>query len=111
MSPFDLGFLESSYKEWNLLDNSIRQEFEKKLITRLQNPRNVGSALTGNLRNCFKIKSHRYGYRLTYLVEEDSNMVIVLAIGKRERSDVYDKTLLRLSNLLKTENKETPPLK
>ncbi|NCX76916.1 MAG: ATP-binding cassette domain-containing protein [Actinobacteria bacterium] len=84
----------------------MRQEFEKKLITRLQNPRNVGSALTGNLRNCFKIKSHRYGYRLTYLVEEDSNMVIVLAIGKRERSDVYDKTLLRLSNLLKTENKD-----
>ena len=112
MSDYELGFLESALKEWNSLDNSIRREFEKKLIERLQNPSIPSSALTGSLRNCYKIKSQRLGYRLTYLVEESSKILIVLAIGKRERSAVYETTAMRLSGLLEGKvKKKTPPPK
>ncbi|MFM1789097.1 MAG: hypothetical protein RLZZ12_446 [Actinomycetota bacterium] len=112
MSPFELGFLESALKEWNALDNSIRIELENKLLERLNNPRIPSAALSGNLKNCFKIKSRRFGYRLTYLVDEESNMLIVLAIGRRERSAVYNTTLLRLIEHFAAERKKkTPPPK
>jgi len=111
LSPFELGFLESALKEWNALDKSIRIELENKLLERLNNPRITSAALSGDLRNCFKIKSNRFGHRLTYLVDEESKMLIVIAIGRRERSAVYDKTLLRLIEHLVAEGKKkTPPL-
>ena len=61
----------------------------------------------GNPRRCFKlsgadnmykIKLVQSGYRLVYKVEDDVVIVTVLAVGKRERSDVYNKALKRLKD-------------
>ena len=110
MSSFELGFLESALKEWKSLDDSIRVELEKKLLERLDNPRIPSAALKGDLKNCFKIKSNRFGYRLTYFVDDHLKMIVVLAIGRRERSTIYDSTLIRLiEHLQENKKKKTPP--
>ena len=96
MIPYELGFLESALKEWETLDKSIRVEFERKLHQRLNNPKIASSALKGNLNSCYKIKSAHTGYRLTYLIDEESKLLVVIAIGKRERSAVYESTTIRL---------------
>ncbi len=44
------------------------------------------------------IKLRESGYRLFYKVEDDVIIVTVLAVGKRERSDVYNKALKRLED-------------
>ena len=96
MIPYELGFLESALKEWESLDKSIRIEFERKLHLRLINPKIPSSALKGNLNSCYKIKSGHSGYRMTYLIDEELKLLVVIAIGKRERSTVYESTMLRL---------------
>jgi len=112
LTSFELGFLESAFKEWNSLDNSVRIELEGKLLERLLNPRIPSAALRGDLQNCFKIKSNKYGYRLTYFVDENSRTLVVLAIGKRERSKVYSASLKRLAaHLGEIRKKKTPPPK
>ena len=96
MISYELGFLESALEEWESLDKSIRIEFERKLHQRLSNPKIPSSALKGTLKSCYKIKSARTGYRLTYLIDEESKLLVVIAIGKRERSAVYESTTIRL---------------
>ncbi|MDW1465652.1 type II toxin-antitoxin system RelE/ParE family toxin, partial [Vibrio sp. YT-16] len=44
------------------------------------------------------IKLRQSGYRLVYKVEDDVIIVTVLAVGKRERSDVYRKAMKRLDD-------------
>jgi len=46
--------------------------------------------------NLYKIKLRQSGYRLVYKVEDDIVIVTVLAVGKRERSDVYKKAIHRI---------------
>ena len=92
---YKLRFHELALAEWNNLDNNIREPFKKKLTERLENPRVPASALSG-MRDCYKIKLLRVGYRLVYRVEEKIVFVTVIAIGKRDKLKVYDTAKSRL---------------
>ncbi|MBC5853442.1 type II toxin-antitoxin system RelE/ParE family toxin [Vibrio metschnikovii] len=48
--------------------------------------------------NMYKIKLRQSGYRLVYQVKDDVILVTVLAVGKRERSDVYRSAMKRLDD-------------
>jgi len=48
------------------------------------------------LPDCYKIKLRKAGYRLIYRVVDDRLVVIVLAVGKRERDEAYDAAAGRL---------------
>ena len=85
---FDLQFLPSALKEWQKLGSTVREQFKKKLTERLEAPRVPGDALHG-LEQHYKIKLRSSGYRLVYRVEDQSVTVTVVAVGKRERNDVY----------------------
>ena len=61
---------------------------------RLEAPRISGDALHG-MPDCYKIKLKASGYRLVYQVIEARVVVSVVAVGKRERSDVYDRAKKR----------------
>lgn len=76
-------------KELRKLDGAVRLQFLRKLQERLSNPRVPGDALHG-LKDCYKIKLRGAGYRLVYRVEDERIVILVLAIGKRERSSVYE---------------------
>ncbi|MDR2220138.1 MAG: type II toxin-antitoxin system RelE/ParE family toxin [Methylobacillus sp.] len=85
---FKLGFLEEALKEWNKLDNGTREQFKAKLAERLENPRVPSAKLSGH-KDRYKIKLRSVGYRLVYEVRDGALLVIVIAVGKRERSAVY----------------------
>jgi mRNA-degrading endonuclease RelE of RelBE toxin-antitoxin system len=40
-------------------------------------------------KNRYKIKLRGVGYRLVYEVRENELIILVIAVGKRERSEVY----------------------
>jgi mRNA interferase RelE/StbE len=85
---FKLGFLDQALKEWNKLDSTTREQFKRKLSERLDNPRVASSKLRGH-PDRYKIKLRGLGYRLVYEVRDNKLIVIVVAVGKRERNAVY----------------------
>jgi mRNA interferase RelE/StbE len=94
---YSLEFKKSANKEWAKLGVTLKEQFKKKLIERLENPHVPASKLSG-ADNLYKIKLRQSGYRLVYRVEDDVVIVTVLAVGKRERNDVYRKAMSRLNN-------------
>ena len=85
---YKLDFYEDALKEWRKLDGTVREQFKAKLVERLENPR-VPSAKLRDATDRYKIKLKSMGYRLVYEVVDKEIVVIVVAIGKRERSAVY----------------------
>lgn len=90
-----LEFKPTALKEWSKLDNSVKSAFKKKLKEILENPKIESNRLSG-LPNCYKINLRSAGYRLVYQVNDDRIVVLILAIGKRERSEAYEKAMQRL---------------
>ncbi|WP_442865931.1 type II toxin-antitoxin system RelE family toxin [Aeromonas sp. QDB02] len=66
----------------------MRQQFKKKLAEVLERPRVEANRLHG-LPDCYKIKLRGAGYRLVYQVQDERVLVFVVAVGKREREQVY----------------------
>ena len=91
---YSLEFKPSALKEWEKLDNTVKIEFKKKLEKVLEHPKIEAHRLSG-LPNCYKIKLRTLRYRLVYQVEDERITVLVLAIGKREKSKVYETTKSR----------------
>ena len=87
---YSLEFRASAWKEWQKLDRTLREQFKAKLLERLEKPR-VESARLSGMPDCYKIKLRAAGYRLVYQVFDDSVVVVVVAVGKREDSAVYRK--------------------
>ena len=85
---YELAFLEQALKEWNKLGSTVREQFKKKLIERLEHPIVEASRLSGSQVR-YKIKLRSAGYRLVYEVKEETVTVLVIAVGKRERNQVY----------------------
>ena len=67
-----------------------------KLEKRLETPHISKDALHG-MKGCYKIKLRASGYRLVYRVFDKRVVVQVVAIGKRNRDDVYRHVLQRLN--------------
>ncbi|MFO7528312.1 MAG: type II toxin-antitoxin system RelE/ParE family toxin [Marinobacter sp.] len=87
---YKLKFLPVALKEWKKLPPPIKQQFKNKLSERLENPHVLSARLRG-YQSVYKIKLRNAGYRLAYEVVDDELIVYVLAIGKREKSKVYQK--------------------
>ena len=92
---FKLSFDKRALKEWNKLDVVVREQFKKKLSERLGQPI-VQSAIIFGAENRYKIKLRAAGYRLVYQVIDKEVVVLVLAVGKRERNAVYKSALSRI---------------
>lgn len=87
--PYEVEFVASALKEWKSLDANTREQFRKKLKERALSPR-VPSAKLRDAKDRYKIKLRSAGYRLVYEVVEDRLVVLVVAVGRRDRSTVYD---------------------
>ena len=81
-------FREEALKEWHKLDKAIQQQFAKNLKKCCENP-HIPSAKLRGIEDCYKIKLRASGFRLVYQVIDDQLIIAVVAVGKRERSDVY----------------------
>ncbi|UIY28460.1 type II toxin-antitoxin system RelE/ParE family toxin [Neorhizobium galegae] len=85
---FRLEFLPSARKEWDKLGATLREQFKKKLAERLSHPRVTADTLRG-MSDHYKIKLRSAGYRLVYRVEDERITVVVVAVGRREHSEIY----------------------
>ena len=91
---YTLKFLPTALKEWQKLDATIQGQLKKKLRERLQNPHVQSSRLHG-FENHYKIKLRASGYRLVYEVIDKEIIVLVIAVGKRDKNLVYKKAAKR----------------
>ncbi|MEH0016875.1 type II toxin-antitoxin system RelE/ParE family toxin [Citrobacter portucalensis] len=86
---YTVKFREDELKEWQKLDKAIQQQFAKKLKKCCENP-HIPSAKLRGIKDCYKIKRRTSGFRLVYQVIDDTLVIVVVAVGKRERSEVYN---------------------
>ncbi|MCI5219113.1 MAG: type II toxin-antitoxin system RelE/ParE family toxin [Candidatus Electrothrix sp. LOE2] len=91
---YRLEFLTAALKEWKSLDSTVKTQFKKKLAERLENPLVPAAQLSGSA-NRYKIKLRSVGYRLVYEVIESEVVVVVIAVGRREKNSVYRKAVQR----------------
>jgi mRNA interferase RelE/StbE len=91
---YEPGFLDEALKEWRKLDPATRDQFKAKLAERLENP-HVASARLSGQKNRYKIKLRSVGYRLVYEVRDKELIVVVIAVGRRDKSAVYRAAGLR----------------
>ena len=94
---YKLEFLPKALKEWKKLDNSVKEQFKKKLKQRLEEPKVESDRLKG-FENIYKIKLRTLGYRLAYEVKDSEIIVLVLKVGRRDK--IYDK-LKEIANIKK----------
>ena len=92
---YKLDFYDQALKEWNKLDGSVRDQFKQNLVERLQTPHVISAKIRGS-KDRYKIKLRGVGYRMVYEVNDQIVTVIVVAIGKRDKSEVYVKAAQRL---------------
>ena len=94
-APYRLQFVPQAKAEWDALDGSIRTQFAKVLLRRLDTPRVPSAALSG-MSDCYKIKLRSSGFRLVYQVRDEALVLLAIAVGKRDKNGVYDAAHLRL---------------
>ncbi|MBB1630961.1 type II toxin-antitoxin system RelE/ParE family toxin [Cupriavidus sp. UME77] len=93
---YELAFHEDALKEWKKLDASIKDQFRKQLETRLVEPRVPSAKLSGkDMKDVYKIKLRDAGYRLVYEVNDRTVTVLVLAVGRRDKSEPYRRAGVR----------------
>lgn len=85
---YELAFLDEALKEWRQLDSATRDQFKAKLAERLKEPKIPSARLRGG-KERYKIKLRSAGYRLVYEVRDRELLVLVVAVGRRERNAVY----------------------
>jgi mRNA interferase RelE/StbE len=95
-AAYRLRFVPEALAEWQRLDGSVKELLRKALKKRLQQPRTPGAELHGDLRDCYKIKLLKQGYRLVYQVDDGVLLVLVLPVGKREDLQAYRSAVARL---------------
>lgn len=71
---------------------------KKTLQRRLHNPHIISAQLKGHLKDCYKIKLRNDGYRLVYQVNDNDLTLFVVAVGKRDNSNAYQKAQKRLKD-------------
>ena len=92
---YELEFDPRALKEWHKLGATVRDQFKKKLSEVLKHPRIEANRLR-ELPDCYKIKLRKAGYRLIYQVQDEKVLILVLAIGKRNKSEAYNDTEKRV---------------
>jgi len=85
---YELAFLEEALKEWHKLDGGVREQFKNKLAERLKEPRVASAKLSGQTDR-YKIKLRTVGYRLVYEVKQSEILVLVIAVGRRDKNEIY----------------------
>jgi mRNA interferase RelE/StbE len=103
-APPDLTLLfdVDALKEYRRIDAAHRKAFGnklKKLATRREQP-SPKNALHGFPPGYYKIKLRNAGLRLVYHYGDENLLILVIAVGKRERNVVYEAAKARLEGRL-----------
>ena len=97
---FVVGFLNREVeKEFQKLDGSQRKLVIIAIEKLKYRADEIGTPLHGDLAGCNKIKWRKAGLRMVFRIREDGTVEIaeIVAIGRREASEVYRTATERLS--------------
>ena len=97
-ATYRLAFEDHARAEWDKLDGSVKEPLRHLLKKRLASPHVPSAALHGDLANCYKIKLLKQGYRLIYQVIDLQLIVLVISVGRRDKSAVYEAAMKRQQN-------------
>ena len=87
---YNLEFHPEAFQEWQKLPKGIKEQFKKVLSKRLHQPHIPKAKLHGKLKDCYKIKLLKAGYRLVYQVRDSTLIITVIAVGKQANNIVYN---------------------
>lgn len=87
---YELHFHPLALKEWKKLSKELQGQLKKLLKRRLENPHVLSAKLSGQLKDCYKIKLRQAGYRLVYQINNHKMILLVVAVGKRNKNKVYE---------------------
>ncbi len=95
---FALRFDARALAEWRKLDKQIQIQFKKKLSKLISGEEapSPKAQVFGLPPGYYKIKQRSSGYRLVYRYEDKRLVIIVIAVGKRNRNIVYDIARIRV---------------
>lgn len=91
-SSYTVAFRPRAAKAFLRLDASTQRQLTRKLDQRCTNPE-VPADRVREIPNGYKIKLRASGVRLVYLVRNRQLVILVLAIGRREREEAYREAL------------------
>lgn len=80
---YELAILSEAEKEWQKLDESVRQFFKKQLEKCLDTPHIPKNRLSG-YQDFYKIKLTRPQYRLVYHVDDSRRRLTIVAVASRQ---------------------------
>jgi mRNA interferase RelE/StbE len=86
---YDLRFGRHALRRWKRLDLSIRKQFVRKLEKVVLNPHNPSDQLRG-FKDSYRLKLRKVGYRLGYRVHDTHVVIVVIAVGRRDKDKVYE---------------------
>ncbi|MDR2834142.1 MAG: addiction module toxin RelE [Streptococcaceae bacterium] len=92
-----IKFNPHSKKEYQQLEGSQKVFVNKGFDKIKANGMNVGERLHGGLSDCNKLKNKKFGLRIVFReVEGDIEIIEIVAIGKRDKKEVYKNAEIRL---------------
>lgn len=83
-------------KDLAKLSQAIQDQLYKKLKKVQQNPHIPKNRLSSELSSCYKIKLLKAGVRLVYQVVDNELVILLVTVGKRADSEVYEEAKHRL---------------
>ncbi len=95
---FKIKFEKKAKKAFEKLGATVKSQFKIKLKQIIQDPHKHHAKLRGHLTGCYKIILRTSGYRLVYKVEDDELIILVLAVGKRDKNEAYMNASQQLNN-------------
>lgn len=84
-------------KDLEKLSQAVKDQLYKKLQKVQENPHVPKNRLKGELSSCYKIKLLKAGVRLVYQVIDDEVVILLVTVGKRADSEVYEEAKQRIN--------------
>lgn len=87
---YDLKYLKQAREDYNSLDNSQKRLVDKGINRIRERGIQAGKPLSGDLKECYKIKHRNAELRIVFRQYKDEIQVMqIVAIGKRDKKIVY----------------------
>ena len=84
--------------EWEKLPVARRDRIKKKRAKVIEQPQMPKNMRRGDLAGCYKIKVLKAGVRLVYQGKDDQVVILLITVGKRADSIVYDEAKKRIKD-------------
>jgi mRNA interferase RelE/StbE len=101
---YKIEFLPDAEKDFDALDGSIRKEVTKKIDALADNPflgKPLGKKYGVDLTGFYKLYVSKKKYRIVYrLIGKHIEVIEIVAIGKRDKEEVYKLVARRLKKLI-----------